>query len=259
MLRFENFADTLHRRGCLFQARARQHQRELLAAEARHPILSADVLHQDFGEEPQDAIADKMTEPVVDKLEPVEVGERKTEVAAGLACAFQLLGEGRVEIAPVADQRHHVAQPGLLGALEAQLQHLQPRGLELLSYAEELVSHLAIVFDERHHDFANRAAVQMLRQARVGAVQAFVERVVVGRLRLKKLYDRPQDSVDPVGLRGVLRLRNALRTGRRADRQTPERNAEPAEQQEFKSRDHVWNADPQGRQRQRDEKDEASA
>jgi hypothetical protein len=77
LLGLENDSDPFDRGHRLAEARAREDQRELLATEARDLILSAHVLHQDVGEQPQQAVADQMAETVVDMLEPVDIAERE--------------------------------------------------------------------------------------------------------------------------------------------------------------------------------------
>ena len=66
LLGLENDPDPFDRGHRLRKARAGEDQRELFTAEARDLVLSAHVLHQDVGEQPQQAIADEMAETVVD-------------------------------------------------------------------------------------------------------------------------------------------------------------------------------------------------
>ena len=131
LLGFQNSPDSLDRADRIDEARAREDQRELLAAKSRHLVLSAHILRQDIGEQAQQAIADKMAEPVVDMLESIDVGEGEAEAVAQPSGFLHLLREAGVKEAAIADCGHYVAQTGLLGPLEVRLQlhHLQARTL----------------------------------------------------------------------------------------------------------------------------------
>ena len=188
----------------VFEARAGKQDRELLAAEPRHPILAPHVLGQDFREQAQQPIADEMAETVVDQLKPVEIGERKTEIGAGAPRLVQFLGQRGVEKAAVADQRDRVAHSGFLRALKLvlQLQRLEPRLLELVAQRRELVAHVAIVREQREHDVVHGAGLGVLRQAFGRAVQPLRKGVTVGQVRLDKPGDRAQQPVDRLRLLG---------------------------------------------------------
>ncbi len=198
LLGLENASDPLGRGHRLAEARAREDQRELLAAKTRDLVLSAHVLHQDVGEQPQQAVADKMAKTVVDMFELVDVGERETNVVAKPLRFLHLLDEASVEEAAIADRGHDVAQPSLLRLFEIclQLHHLQARLFELVPDVVEPIAHVAIVLDEGQHDLFDRANGFMPRQSFVVAIESLGKAFAVGHMGLQHLCHVAEHCLD---------------------------------------------------------------
>nr|BFE69456.1 hypothetical protein GCM10020092_027570 [Actinoplanes digitatis] len=75
----ERLGDAVQHLGRLPAAQAVQQQAELVAAEAGDHVALADGLAQPLGDHDQQGVPDGVAEPVVDRLEVVEVDERQAE------------------------------------------------------------------------------------------------------------------------------------------------------------------------------------
>jgi hypothetical protein len=171
-----------------------------------------------------------------------------------------LLDEARVEEAAVADRSHDVAQSSLFRAFEIRLQlhDLQARFFKLVPDVVELIAHVAIVLDEGQYDLLDRANRFVARQALVVAIEPLGKAIVVGHMGLQHLCHLAQNPVDLfvlVTLVGRVSPRHRDRftaldwNGRGLDRQTPERDAQPAKQEQLQERSRARNQGSQGAER----------
>ncbi|CAM2138214.1 hypothetical protein PT2222_100175 [Paraburkholderia tropica] len=91
------------------ERRARQQQREFLAAEAAEHVLLAHHVGHALRHRAQHRVAGDVAEFVVDLLEVVEIEQQHREVAAITLPAREFLHQARLEEAPVRDAREAVA------------------------------------------------------------------------------------------------------------------------------------------------------
>ncbi len=85
-----------------------QHDHELLAAEARDEVGVPHLRRQDLRGRAQHRVADRVREPVVDRLEVVEVGHRHGERAVVAQRKRELVGQPLVETPPVGEAGQRV-------------------------------------------------------------------------------------------------------------------------------------------------------
>ena len=101
-------AGALGQAGGALEVGAGQDDRELLAAPAGGHVDLAHALAQRLGELDEHAVADRVAEAVVDRLEAVEVGEHEGDRAAEALGAQQLAGERLLAVAAVGEAGEHV-------------------------------------------------------------------------------------------------------------------------------------------------------
>ena len=161
---------------------------------------------------------------------------------------LHLLNEAGVEETAIADRGHDVAQSRLFRAFEVRLQlhDLEARLFQLVPDIVEPVAHVAIVLDEGQHDLFDRTHGFVPRQALIVAVEPLGKAFAVGHMRLQHFGDLAENPVDLFLLVFVLvgrvspRRRSRLAAlgwaWRGLDRQAPENDADPAEQQKLQER-----------------------
>src|SRR5216684_5496916 len=115
---FKMAAQFLRDRGRVFSAGFRQHDGELLAAEATDHIKLAQLLPKYGRNSAQNVIADQMTEVVVELFEVIDIDHDDGHAALKAAGAFQLFADAHLETAAVVNAGESVDVGKLLDALE---------------------------------------------------------------------------------------------------------------------------------------------
>ena len=164
--------------------RLRQHDRELVAAEARAGVADAHLRVDAVRHLAQHRVAGQVAVLVVDALEVIDVDHQAGEGLVGALGARQLLAQARVQVAAVVEAGEEVGQPA---AHQARAVHrvLDADGGDHAQVREEVARQLAreaerIQAREHQHPVELLVAAQRDERQAPGRVPPWHQQLVVG-------------------------------------------------------------------------------